>query len=343
MVFIKGGTFEMGSTDGPENEKPVHEVTLADFWLDKTEVTVASYEECVEAGGCRRRTHTTPLDDYNTSEDSRSSHPINCVSGIDADAFCYWAGKSVPTEAEWEYAAAGGSEQRPFPWGDAAPSKNLCWKRRSAQGACNSNDACGTTGTGTCVVGSFPADTSRDGVIDLGGNVSEWTSTQYRPDYGKQTKPEFDNQFSVRGGAWNQGSNAHDVGATRRGVESKNKTRSGNGIRCAYDASTAERPAPSSCGDPTLVLKNGECVSGRAKPAPPSALPAPKTPSCAEGEQLLDGECVRSKPSKRKLQSTKCSAFEIEKDGVCLPKPALESSKCSAFEVEEDGVCVAKP
>ena len=130
MARISGGSFAMGSDaqDANENEKPVHQVTVADFWLDRTEVTVGAYAACVRAGKCGEPEPYTPeRGNYRVfcnwrHPEGRAAHPINCVDYEQATAFCTWAGKRLPSEEEWEYAARAGAENRKFPWGNDQPN-----------------------------------------------------------------------------------------------------------------------------------------------------------------------------------------------------------------------------
>ena len=124
MVFLRGGTFQMGTDGvgpGTEGMGPAHMVKLADFRIDVTEVTVAAYRTCVNAGSCT----ATALKSDNgyrgrcTWEDTGfDTDPINCVTWRQADVYCKWAGKALPTEEQWEYAARG-KRGRDFPWGMA--------------------------------------------------------------------------------------------------------------------------------------------------------------------------------------------------------------------------------
>jgi formylglycine-generating enzyme required for sulfatase activity len=175
MVGVPGGTFKMGFDDGYVNEKPVHEVSVASFSMDVTEVTVAAYKACVDAGSCNT-TDLTRGAYCNWEKSGRSAHPINCVDWNQATAFCSWAGKRLPTQEEWEYAARGGSEGRKYPWGASESAKKLCFNRDHWPFA--------AFNTGTCSVGSFPTDKTKHGVMDMAGNVSEWTSTGCRSAQG---------------------------------------------------------------------------------------------------------------------------------------------------------------
>lgn len=157
-VAIPGGTFAMGCDDCDADEAPVHTVTLSAFTIDRYEVTVGQYTACVEAGACE-----APL-----GEVGGEHHPVTGLAYDEVEAFCAWRGMSVPTEAEWEFAARGDDGRR-YPWGDAAPDCTL-----AAQRAC--------TG-GLEPVGGHPSGESPFGVADLSGNAWEWVSDYYDPDY----------------------------------------------------------------------------------------------------------------------------------------------------------------
>ncbi len=192
LVWIRGGTFVMGSPWAPprrwmlSDESPPHSVTVDSFELDDTEVTVAAYRQCVNAKGCSADGLESPapyLRYCNWDDESRANHPINCVSWYQADAYCHWAGKRLPTEAEWEYAARGGSGQ-PGHWDDTATT---C--------SCRSSRAPDRT----CPVGRFPSSRSGELVLDLSGNVWEWTSSApcIYPDNACS-----DHRRVARGGGW---------------------------------------------------------------------------------------------------------------------------------------------
>jgi len=142
------------------------------YWLDATEVTLADYAACVAAGACTVP-GVDPACDWGVS--GRDRHPVNCVDWPQAAAYCAWAGKRLPEASEWEWAARGRDEGRTFPWGEAAPSCAWAVMDDGAAGG----PGCGAAGT--VPVGSKPAGASRDGVLDLAGNVWEWTSGAFDP------------------------------------------------------------------------------------------------------------------------------------------------------------------
>jgi formylglycine-generating enzyme required for sulfatase activity len=152
MAKVTGGKFFMGSDDkaDEERERPAHQVTLATYCIDLTEVTVAKYKECSDKGECKRapsenewpgitraaRKIYDPLCNIRDSE-ARATHPINCIDWELANAFCAARSKRLPTEAEWEFATRG-SDGRRYPWGDDNPSSgdrlNACGKECVAWG-----------------------------------------------------------------------------------------------------------------------------------------------------------------------------------------------------------------
>ncbi len=197
MVYIPAGEFLMGSAESDSyaqpNEKPQHRVRMSAFCIDRTEVTVAQYRAW---SGSATNTPGTESASCNWGHADRDNHPINCVDWNQANAFCTAHGGSLPTEAQWEYAARGG-DGRVYPWGNTAPRNQLCWSGGETQRG------------GTCAVGSIAGDRSPFGLDDMAGNVWEWIADYNRP-YRATTEPSIADPVEplsgsargVRGGAW---------------------------------------------------------------------------------------------------------------------------------------------
>lgn len=171
LVAIPGGEFSAGCNEAIDSaclevEKPGTRRRVDDFSIDRTEVTVAAYRACVDAGKC---TAAGTDRSCNGSLPNRGGHPINCVDWHQASAFCAWRGARLPSEWEWERAARGVDGDL-HPWGNAPAD---CTRAVIDAGTGN---ACGWGDT-TFEVGSRPAGASREGVVDLIGNVWEWTAT----------------------------------------------------------------------------------------------------------------------------------------------------------------------
>src|SRR5580700_6982552 len=118
MLHLPGGRFTMGSASAraPANERPARSATVAPFWIDRTETTVGAYRGCVEAGACALPARTSAACTYGAGDPDL---PVSCVHWRDAEAYCRFAGKRLPSEREWEYAARG-TYAMTFPWGGVA-------------------------------------------------------------------------------------------------------------------------------------------------------------------------------------------------------------------------------
>jgi formylglycine-generating enzyme required for sulfatase activity len=168
----------MGQENGRDDERPVHRVTLAPFRLARTTVTNASYDAFCRATA-RERHHVY----------GGPGHPVTSVNWFDAVAYCHWIGARLPTEAEWEFAARGGFEQRLYPWGNEAPAfPPDRWQH------------------GPEPVAQDPPNPY--GLFDMGQNIHEWCSDWYDAGYYAVSPaenprgPEHGTRRASRGGAW---------------------------------------------------------------------------------------------------------------------------------------------
>ncbi len=162
FVKVPAGSFDMGWEKGCVDERPVHRVTLSEFWIGKYELTQAQY-----LAFCQATKHKPPR--YRFGD----NYPVVSVTHADAEEFCKWAGYRLPTEAEWEYAARG-PENRLYPWGDE-------WDPAKAVGIPPEDVKDNMPHTKPLPVGSRPSGASWCGALDLAGNVWEWVAGLYAP------------------------------------------------------------------------------------------------------------------------------------------------------------------
>jgi formylglycine-generating enzyme required for sulfatase activity len=194
MVRIPAGEFTMGS-DSYDDEKPVHMVNLGEYFIDKYETTNAQYAACVKAGKCTAPHETKSYTRHSYYGNPEfANYPVIYVDWTQAKSYCEFAGKRLPTEAEWEKAARG-TDGRTWPWGNNEPNDTLL----------NYNGKVGDT----TKVGSYPSGASPYGVMDLAGNVFEWVSSDYKAypykaDDGRENLLS-NNKKVLRGGSWFSG------------------------------------------------------------------------------------------------------------------------------------------
>ncbi|HMG75003.1 MAG TPA: SUMF1/EgtB/PvdO family nonheme iron enzyme [Pyrinomonadaceae bacterium] len=189
MAYVPGGEFVMGRDDGDEYERPAHKVTVKPFYIDLYEVTREDYKKCVDEQKC-----PPPQGWTNGSyPEGTARQPATGVSWDAANVFAKWAGKRLPTEEEWEFAARG-TDGRRYPWGND-------WK----QGLANANSA----STFLVDVGTYKGE-SPYGAFDMAGNAWEWTATKMAP-YAGGTLPArvkiSDDTKVIRGGTYQSNSN----------------------------------------------------------------------------------------------------------------------------------------
>jgi len=243
VVRIPAGEFSMGSLadeeDAQANEQPQHKVYVSEFWMDKTHTTNAQYRKCVAAGQCREPTYSISFSREHYYDDREfDNYPVIWVSWDDANAYCRWAGKRLPIEAEWEKAARGTTPRR-YPWGEEWPDgrlANLC------DANCREDYRHGDIDdryADTSPVGNYPAGASPYGLLDMAGEVWSWVTDWYAEDYyawsGTRDPqgPQYGEERVMRGGAWN---------IWQRGIRTASRdkgrpvlTYPNVGIRCASD------------------------------------------------------------------------------------------------------------
>ena len=224
MVHVPAGPFEMGSTSGGSDERPVHTVELSGYWIDKYEVTNAQYGAYVSTGG-GAASKLTNDGTYNGPQ-----QPVVGVSWNDAVGYCTWAGLRLPTEAQWEKAARG-TDGRTYPWENGTAK---CARAVMYEGG----DGCGR-GSGAWNVGSKPAGVSPYGAHDMAGNVWEWVADWYDSGYyavspsSNPTGPSSGSTRVLRGGSW--GLSAINLRAAVRDRLNPTSRINSLGFRCAQD------------------------------------------------------------------------------------------------------------
>ena len=244
QVCVPAGEFWMGAAasdpQAQADEKPRHLVTLAAFWLDQTEVTNAMFEKCVAAGACHERTYSPylwgvrlPNGTPYYGEASTQDDPVIMLDGDEAQAYCQWAGRRLPTEAEWEKAARGPStgsgDERLYPWGNQIDCQHAIFL------GCETEQA-------PAAANSHPLGLSPSGALNLSGNLWEWVSDWYSASYyanspaQNPTGPATGEFRTIRGGGWH--SNPAQLRATNRSTGKPEHSTDGEiGFRCAESAS----------------------------------------------------------------------------------------------------------
>jgi len=228
MVEIPEGPFTMGIGDGDPDEGPPHPVYLQTFYIDLKEVTQADYERYIKM--TKRDKPKVPVFEDDVAKLLGPDYPVVAVTWNDGFGYCRWAGKRLPTEAEWEKAARGEGKRR-YPWGEKFDYQfaNVDGEEDGFQYL--------------APVGSFEVGRSPFGLYDATGNVAEWVMDSYSPDYYQQApyrdppgpKDEDENKV-IRGGSWRESR----IGArvTKRFSAKMWRNDASVGFRCAKDPPT---------------------------------------------------------------------------------------------------------
>ena len=241
MVLIPGGSFEMGNHfgEGDGDELPVHTVELDEFYMDVHEVTVGQFKQFVEQSGYSYGGNWDTVAKYSPGDE----YPMVYISRNDATAYAKWAGKRLPTEAEWEYAARGGLAGERYPWGGALPNGRQCnYADKNADAVLRSMnkdydwaDMKVDDGYAKCApVGSYPA--NGYGLYDLAGNVWEWCADWYGSDYYSKSPaknppgPGTGSSRVLRSGSWGYATSSLRVALRTRDNPSKRDP--SYGFRC---------------------------------------------------------------------------------------------------------------
>ncbi|MBI1725205.1 MAG: SUMF1/EgtB/PvdO family nonheme iron enzyme [Candidatus Tectomicrobia bacterium] len=253
QAYVPAGTFAMGSDKSERNERPERKIRLSAYWIDQTELTASRFARFVEAtrhrttaekggwawvwdetlkngeGGWRQEKSVSWRNPAGRGSDWKAmpEQPVSQVGWPDAEAYCRWAGRRLPTEAEWERAARG-DDGRKFSWGNAPDPK-----RANLKG--------GEDGfPGVAPVGRFPQGASPFGALDMAGNVWEWVADWYHPQAYKTMAardpkgPAKGTRRVVRGAAW--GSPLEWATTTNRYDRLPPYRNNKIGFRCAQDA-----------------------------------------------------------------------------------------------------------
>lgn len=262
MSLVTGGAFQLGSP--PTGDTPSDETTVGDapnvvlvktFCLDTTEVTAGAFAKCTSCAppaGTVDFEGLTPngraFESQFCNPASKADHPMNCVDWYQASDYCSRAGKRLPTEAEWELSARG-KERRTYAWGDSKPSGarlNACGAECSHMLTARLEKVAGAapasplplmypdddTAEATAPVGHYPAGATPEGVLDLAGNVWEWTASPYCPYPYDDAAACGDSRRVLRGGGWDT-TGAQDVRAARRYPSAPGARGKSIGFRCA--------------------------------------------------------------------------------------------------------------
>ncbi len=228
MVLVPAGKFTMGSPEGEgyDSEHPQHVVHLDAYYIDQYEVTVERYQRFLKREGYRQPQY---WEQVVMNRDAQK--PVVGIDWHDAQTYCEWAGKRLPTEAEWEKAARG-TDKRTYPWGEFKPNSSTANFGKAWSDALYANQI---KNVGTYERGKSPYE-----VYDMAGNVWEWVADWYDADYYPKSPeknphgPSSGGSKALRGGSWN--SSPENLRSSYRGADHPSYQPAAIGVRCAQDA-----------------------------------------------------------------------------------------------------------
>jgi len=308
LAYIPEGEYVMGRDGGDIDEGPAHPVYLDEFWMDQTEVTFSQFQKFMEDSN------------YSASPCGKGSqNPVACVNWNDANAYCEWAERRLPTEAEWEKAARGGLEKKRYPWGDEEP---VC-----TVGAENGEQGYGCPLRRTVKVMTFSP--NGYGLYDMTGNVWEWVADWYSKDYYNQTPienpqgPETGNLRATRGGSWGAASSQDNSSTVyRRSNYFPTISSEDLGFRCVSDTPTSTvSPLPSLAPLPSLTSIPAEIPLPEGAEELVSRLGEEARVVLDEGEKYMlfyDGRVIGE------LDEEKQMSFLIKEETITLGIESLE-------------------
>jgi formylglycine-generating enzyme required for sulfatase activity len=222
QVYVPEGEFIMGKESAHGTSGPQHAVYLDAFWIDRVEVSNAMYLKCLGAGGC---TSLASDNVYYTNWIYRD-HPVIYVTWDQARNYCEWAGRRLPTEAQWEKSARG-TDGRLYPWGNEPPNPSLA----NYSGSLIHEDVS---------VYRYPLGASPYGALNMSGNAREWIMDWFDPEYytvspyKNPTGPETGFERSLRSGSYNE--DGREILVTKRYNHEPQSAGLSRGFRCAEDA-----------------------------------------------------------------------------------------------------------
>jgi formylglycine-generating enzyme required for sulfatase activity len=225
MILIEAGPFTMGQDGSKPKNGPAHEVDLPAYEIDHFEVTNEEFAWFVEQSGYQTYAEEQGGKNWSSVAEGKESHPVVYITWNDAVAYCEWAGKRLPTEAEWEKAARG-AEGVAYPWGNDFLAENGNFYEGGIRG--------------TVPVGSFPSGASPFGIEDMAGNVREWVQDQFLayPGAAADADPFFSEDLRIhRGGGWFDGQDGEVATTYNRNAGPPDISANDDlGFRCARDA-----------------------------------------------------------------------------------------------------------